>query len=296
MGFARLAPWFDAPVDAAGVVERTDGGSVLAPLLTDDAATLADQIGIAAALARADDTPLTVVVPTRTGRSPRRQVPGGADADDAELVAWARERASASRPGRGLTAGRRMVADVNGMIATSGTDAVVLPGDSPGSLLGGNVSERVATHADCDAVVVNGQSGLGSVPSILLPVAGGPHSELAVDVAERVARDAGAWIDVLHVVEGDATDERRERAEARVATAARRIGRQETTSTWVLDADDPTDAIVEQSRYYPLTVVGAPTKGRLHRFVHGSTSASVRSRARSVVLSVRTDTQSPDGG
>lgn len=294
MGLDRLAEaWFDTATATPGDADAAIGGElggehILAPLLTHRVPALTDQIGIASALARATDATLSVAVPGGTSPALRRRAP-----DDGELLDRALERASrtASGPGGGLTSGRRIVADVNGAVATTDADTVVLPGESPGGILRGDASERVAAHADCDAVVVNGEPGFGSVPSILLPIAGGPHSGLAADVAGRVARDAGAWIDVLHVVGEDATAERRERADACVEAAARRIGRPETTSTWVLEADDPTDAIVEQSRYYSLTVVGAPTRGRLRRLVYGSTTESVRSQARSVVLSVRNNTE-----
>jgi nucleotide-binding universal stress UspA family protein len=294
MGLDRLATaWLDSPSPpdvAVTTGDRLGGECVLAPLLSDATPILADQIDVASALANATDATLRIVAPLagaeRTADAPARPASGDGDA---ALVEWARARASRStgRVGGGLTGGRQVVTEVAATAATRDVGAVVLPGESPGGLLRGGVSERIAAHVDCDAVVVNGQSGLGAVPSLLLPIAGGPHSGLAADVAARVAAVTGAWIDVLHVVEEGATGGRRRRADACVRAAARRIDRPETTSTWVLDADDPAAAIVEQSRYYPLTVIGAPTRGRLRRFVHGSTNESVRSNAHSVVLSVR---------
>ncbi|MFB6303082.1 MAG: universal stress protein [Haloferacaceae archaeon] len=309
MAFDRLAgAWFDPfapPSDAAPAVgDRIDGEYVLAPLLTDAVPTLTDQIEVATALARASDAALRVTTPMggpeRTTSTPERAVSGcgNAEADagsESDLLKWALDRASRAAPRArgGLTYGRRIVTDVARTVETGDVTTVVLPGDSPGGILRDGVSERIAAHAGCDAVVVNGQSGLGPVPSILLPIAGGPHSGLAADVAARVAANNGAWIDVLHVLEEDAGEERRRRAEACVEAATDRTDRPETTSTWVLDADDPTEAIVEQSRYYALTVVGAPTKGRLRRLVHGSTNESVRSNAQSVVLSVHNNSGEP---
>ena len=52
----------------------------------------------------------------------------------------------------------------------------------------------------------------------------------------------------------------------------------------MLEADDVAEAIIEQSNYYPLTVLGAPTKGRLRQFVLGSTTQDIRADAQSVVL------------
>ena len=99
--------------------------------------------------------------------------------------------------------------------------------------------------------------------------------------------DTDAWVDILHIVPPRATDRRRERATECVDTIYDRIGRPDRTTTWVLEGESPADAIVEQSEYYGLTVLGAPTKGRLREFIAGSTSRTVRHGARSAVVSVR---------
>jgi nucleotide-binding universal stress UspA family protein len=125
------------------------------------------------------------------------------------------------------------------------------------------------------------------MPSILLPVAGGPHSGLATDVARQIAAECEAWVDVLHVVPETATARQRQRGRGYLETARQRLTRPEQTTTRLLEADDVADAIVEQSAYYELTVIGAPTTGRLRRFIFGSTNRRIRGSARSVVLSAR---------
>lgn len=52
----------------------------------------------------------------------------------------------------------------------------------------------------------------------------------------------------------------------------------------MLEADDVANVIIDQSEYYPLTVLGAPTKGRLRQFVFGSTAQDIRAGAQSAVL------------
>lgn len=298
MGLDRLAgDWFGTDAastsEPAPIAGELEDGGILVPLLTPEIPTLADQIKVATTLARANDSPLHVVnpisVPEQTPKGLGHEV---SDEADAELLDWAITEAGrmTDRVDGGMLYTRRLVNGVLHAISTNDVDTVVLPGHSAGHSLTGDAPERVAGRADCDTVVVNGRPGFDRGPSILLPVAGGPHSGLAADVAGRIAADAGAWVDVLHVVEEGATDRERERAEEYVEAASRRIGRPETTATWILEAEDLADAIIEQSRYYPLTVVGAPTKGRLRRFIHGSTNRSVRSNARSVVLSARNNT------
>lgn len=276
----------DGPPVVAG---RFDGEHVLVPLLTREGPVLADQLKVATALARATGASLTVIdpisVPERTPGTYHHQATEGDDVAPLERVF---EGATGSLPqvDGDLVHTRNVVRGVLRAVRRRDIDTLIVPGSRQGRLRRG-ATERIAAHADADVVVVNGQSGFGKVASILLPVAGGPHSGLAADVAASIAADCGAWIDVLHVVDEDPSDRRRARATDLVEDVSRRVARPETTSTWVLEAPDTTEAIVEQSRYYGLTVIGAPTKGRLRRLVFGSTNDSVRANADSVVLSAR---------
>lgn len=89
------------------------------------------------------------------------------------------------------------------------------------------------------------------------------------------------------MIDGDASERQRNTAEVLIEDAYHRIGRPRTTTTWVLEVADPAGTIIEQSQYYGLTIIGAPTKGRLRRFISGSTNQSVRANAQSMVLSAR---------
>lgn len=282
----------DAPADAGGsspVVGGLDGDRILAPLATAERPTLLDQLRIAAALARSGGGSLRVVDPTGGRRRSLTTREPPVPTAEGDIVDWAVDRLPSSGPpvdGRVL-AGRRLADAVAGVAAAEDADAVVVPGGVGEGLLGRDLPERLAGRVDCDVVTVNGRRGYEPVPSILLAVAGGPHSGAAADVARRVAVDCDAWVDVLHVVPTDAGPERRERGRDCVAAARDRIARPDSTARWVLDADDPAEAVAEQSAYYGLTVVGASTTGRLRRVVAGSTSRAIRDGARSVVLSVR---------
>lgn len=285
MGFATAGiSWLRDDADGVLPIARdADTPHVLAPLLTSTFRVLADQLRVAAALARASGASLSVVDPVPVaGSIPTEYRSDVGDTDDRDLICWALGRA-----GDRSTVAGRPVSVVLRAADAHGVDTLVLPGSSAGGLLRRPATERIAVQASADVVVVNGRAGYDGPASILLPVAGGPHSGVATDVASRVAADCDAWVDVLHVVEEDAPERRRRAAQAYVDAAARRIGCPETTSTWVLEAPAPAAAIARQSRYYGLTVVGAPTSGRLRRFVHGSTNRSVRASANSVVLSAR---------
>ncbi len=269
------------------IAGRLGGDQVLVPLLAPDMPAVTDQLRVAASLARTAGVSLHVFSPY-TGT--HRTVPGPEELtpeDERALVEWATDHVS-PRPAEGpLGYARELVSGVLECVRAADVDSLVVPSGSVAGRFRRGLTDQLAVRADCDIITVNGRQGYEEVPSILLAVADGPHSTLATDVATRVAADCGAWIDILHVVGENATDRRRQHAEDRVEEAARRIDRPESTTTWVLEAEDVAEAIVEQSAYYGLTVVGAPTSGRLRQFVFGSTSRAVRDDARSVVLSVR---------
>ncbi|MGA9399384.1 universal stress protein [Haladaptatus sp.] len=166
---------------------------------------------------------------------------------------------------------------------------VVVVAESESTLptpLGRSVSTRVGRSVDCDVVSVGGAHTSRDVSSILVPVAGGPHSGRAVDVARCLAEKHGAWVELLHVV--PETGDERVLADAKgyVTAANERLDEFEGVDEWILEADDAAEAIIDQSQYYDVTVLGAPQKHRLHEFVFGSTTEDVRSSAYSTVISV----------
>jgi nucleotide-binding universal stress UspA family protein len=291
-----LASGDESPDGAPLVAGRFGGEHILVPLLTCEVPVLTDQLKVATTLARVTGASVTVINPLAVSdRTPDAYRQEATDGDDAALLEWAFEHTTRSLPkvNGDFVYTRNVVRGVLRAVRRQDVDTLVVPGRSSSSLRKG-VTEQLAAHADADVIVVNGQAGLEKTASILLPVAGGPHSGLAADVAASIADDCGAWIDVLHVVDADASEKRRDRADELVEDIYRRIGRPETTTEWVLEAPNTTAAIIEQSRYYGLTILGAPTKGRLRRFMFGSTNASVRANADSVVLSTRSNAPSSD--
>jgi nucleotide-binding universal stress UspA family protein len=282
----------DSPGDAPYVAGRFDARRLLVPLLSAGVPATSDQVRVAASLARASEATLHAVDPT-TAVDRSTTVHGADLATDGErdLLDWAvgNDTPSASYTEMGLLYTHRLANGLLRSVDRHDIDTIVLPATIGSGLLHRGLAERLALHADCDVITVSGECGYERVPSILLAVAGGPHSGLATDVAGRIAADCDAWVDVFHVVDEDAPPDRRSRAETKVAAAARRIGRPDSTSTRVAEAESAAEAIITQSEYYGLTVVGAPTTGRLRRFIAGSTNRTVRDNARSVVLSVRAD-------
>jgi len=59
--------------------------------------------------------------------------------------------------------------------------------------------DAVVRESPCDIAVVK-QRGVDQVKSVLVPVRGGPHAELAIRIGRDLARRFGARMVVLHVV------------------------------------------------------------------------------------------------
>lgn len=193
---------------------------------------------------------------------------------------------SGRRPG--VLSGRRTTQRIFSYVRERDVDTLVLPSQLGTGPLGRRRHDRLTASAPCDVVSVNGEGRSDDFASILVPTAGGPYAGLAIDVAVRIATATDAYIDLLHVLPEGADEAEEQAANERLADISDRIGRPKTVNPWVLRSDYPADTIVEQSAYYGLTVIGAPTSGRLKRFFHGSTSREIRREANSLVIAVRT--------
>lgn len=146
-------------------------------------------------------------------------------------------------------------------------------------------AEKLRSQGSCPVVVPIGPPLPDQASSLLVPVAGGPHSPVATRIAGAVASAHDAWIELLHVVTSDAPD-RRDAADRYLAAARSRLVDTDCVDTWVLEADSVPAAIVEQSRYYEATVIGGPRRSRLRRFLFGSTARRIQRRVPGSLLTV----------
>ncbi|MFB6298356.1 MAG: universal stress protein [Salinirussus sp.] len=146
--------------------------------------------------------------------------------------------------------------------------------------------DRLQARTDCRLVVTNASSEFTDASSILVPVAGGPHSAAALGVARALAASLDAWIDVLHVVEPEMQNEP-DPAQPYFEAAADRLDGYREWDTWELETENAGETIAEQSTYYDATVLGAPRRSSLKQLVLGSTTAAVRTNADGAILTVR---------
>jgi nucleotide-binding universal stress UspA family protein len=183
------------------------------------------------------------------------------------------------------------------------------------------VTEAATTTASVAHARLEGESRPtrpNRISSILVAVGPGPHSGATVDLARRLADATDAWLELFHVVPSDAaieaaeldatdgqdggdngvggndgndgdTPDRVAAGETLLAAADDRLGDFERADRWIVEARSAADAIVEQSPYYDLVVVGAPTTGTVGRFVFGSTTDTVVDGAEVPVVVVEAD-------
>ena len=113
------------------------------------------------------------------------------------------------------------------------------------SELRANPAERLADKTD--VLTVDDRGRADTIASILVPIAGGRHSQLAVEAAAAIADANDAAVDLFHVVEAD--DERsHERGEQLLATAATTLGDLAEVDTWLYEAPSAAEAITNRRR------------------------------------------------
>lgn len=266
------------------------GERILVPLVAAERSPIVDQINVGMAIATATGGSIRIEAPITDDAPGHRTITPTANIDLTEVpIEWALERAHQGDSGRvdGILAARRIERQVRERVRHEEADTLILPRPTDDSPLSHRRLRRLAAEASCSVIWVNGEPGYREFASILLPIADGPHSGLATDVAGAIAKNVDAYVDILHVLAPEASVDSEARAERRLETALERIDIGDRANPWILREDDPVGAIVEQSRYYGLTVVGAPSSGRLKQFVYGSTSRTIRNQSDNMVIAAR---------
>lgn len=271
---------------------RTDSGPVLLPVFTDDLSRNA--LGIAVDLAEHRGTELIVIgmesVPKQTSLSH----PTPISKSRLRSQIYSRQAREIAPPSLEITNAARVGHGVGHIILREVEDRqvqdLVLEQTvrvSSSCSLSGDPLNSVSESAECNVVLSAGAEYFDGISSILVPVAGGPHSGLAVDIAKALAIENNAWIEVFHVLDPEAAEEERNRSDQYVNAAMARLDDFERADEWVFEASDPAEAIIEQAQYYDLAILGAPQKGRLRRFVFGSTTEIVSGQAECSLITVR---------
>ena len=198
--------------------------------------------------------------------------------------------------------------DTSGSVRPSdiGTDGEPVPGEP---IIEPAVSTAAAATQSVAHATLNGAdraSRADRIAAILVAVGSGPHSGATIDLARRLADATDAWLELFHVVPSDAAladsasaanesdgpgdaDDYAEAGAALLSAARDRLGDFDRVDRWLVEDRTAAGAIVEQSPYYDLVVVGAPTTGTVGRFVFGSTTDTVVDDAEVPVVVVEGD-------
>ena len=224
-------------------------------------------------------------------------VEGAADAEGAAERAAA-ERAASLRPlldhaaSHGIPVEplsfmtRDVAADIARVVRARGADIVLMGFHKPvfgRSMLGGTV-HRVMTGVEADVGVFVDRGFLG-VRRLLVPYSSDRHDRLALQLAARIARSAGAAVTVLHVVPP-------ERAVAGEADdAVRRVfedhARPVPVEVRVASAPSPVDAVLRACPDFDLVVIGVSEEWGLESTVFGMRPQRIAEACPTSLLIVR---------
>ena len=152
--------------------------------------------------------------------------------------------------------------------------------------------DAVVRESPCDIAVVK-QRGLDQVRSILVPVRGGPHAELAFRLARDLGRRFSAQVVVMHIVPKGIG----ERALGREREALDRFitdhGGGRRVKPLLVEATSVKTGIIKEAARHDLVVMGAAAQPAGEpsgdgRYLFGSVPEAVASRARPTVIVVKT--------
>ncbi len=151
--------------------------------------------------------------------------------------------------------------------------------------------DAVVRESPCDIAVVK-QRGLDEVRSILVPVRGGPHAELAMRVSRDLAKRFGAKIVVLHVVPKGIGERAIEREQVAIDAFVREHAGRRRATGLIREASSVRTAIVREASRHDLVVMGAsahPTNAAPDgRYLFGTLAESVATKAKPTVIVVKT--------
>jgi glucosyl-3-phosphoglycerate synthase len=151
--------------------------------------------------------------------------------------------------------------------------------------------DAVVRESPSDIAVVK-QRGLDQVASILVPVRGGPHAELAMRISRDLAKRFGARIVVLHVVPKGIGERAIEREQAALDGFVREHARTRRATGLIREATSVRQAIIREAANHQLVIMGAsahPTNAAPDgRYLFGTLAESVASKAKPTVIVVKT--------
>jgi glucosyl-3-phosphoglycerate synthase len=151
--------------------------------------------------------------------------------------------------------------------------------------------DAVVRESPCDIAVVK-QRGLDQVRSILVPVRGGPHAELAMRLARDLGRRFGAQVAVLHVVPKGIGSRAVQREQEALDRFIAEHGGSRRVRGVLREATSVRAAIIREAASHDLVVMGASAQPANAapdgRYLFGTVADAVASKAKPTVIVVKT--------
>ena len=123
--------------------------------------------------------------------------------------------------------------------------------------------------------------------SVLVTARGGPHAELALDVAQRVARSQGASVTVMHVDVPNASAADRQQEQHLFQALVARSGEAPRLRTSSVPAESAENAILAETDRHSLVVLGARVSEAGRGSTIGAVPAAALERSRAAILVVK---------
>ncbi len=154
--------------------------------------------------------------------------------------------------------------------------------------------DAVVRESPCDIAVVK-QRGIEEVSSILVPVRGGPHAELAMRLARDLGRRFGAQVVVMHVVPKGIGERALHREQEALDRFVAEHGGGRKVKGLLREAPSVRTAILREANHHQLLVMGASAHPSSvspdGRFLFGVVAETVAARAKPTVIVVKTKVQ-----
>ncbi|HET6380663.1 MAG TPA: glucosyl-3-phosphoglycerate synthase [candidate division Zixibacteria bacterium] len=151
--------------------------------------------------------------------------------------------------------------------------------------------DAVVRESPCDIAVVK-QRGVEEVRSILVPVRGGPHAELAMRLARELGRRFKAEVVVMHIVPKGIGEVACRREQEALDRFVKEHGGGRRVRGLLREATSVRQAIIREANNHDLVVMGASAHpsnaGADGRFLFGVVADTVASRAKPTVIVVKT--------
>lgn len=156
----------------------------------------------------------------------------------------------------------------------------------------GSFLDRILGESPCDVYVKRIRLPSPSIDSLLVPVAGGPHDELATELAAELAGQHDAEIVLFHVEHPDASDETQAEHERLLQERRELIPADLSVTTKTVQSEHTSGAITDESTSHDLTILGTTRDPFLQRKLVGSVAQGVGRTASGSVIITRKDTAS----